>query len=559
MATEAAGVIAETAASAAGTVGKVAGSALTHAAEATSAAAAESAAAVSQIPVVGKPIVGAVQKVGTVVGKNAAKIAKNVGFSGRNAKAIGTIAKGTTTNEINKQVLRPYNEIKDEITGLGDIKKNVKILDDIAHGRLSKADLAELVETHKEELADMALAEMDLPELQKIKTHVNLLEDLRNGKLTAEQVAEVAASDLDLPGKEDLKKLDKILREKTTKKQIREFIIENLDADEAKLFNDIDAPKFTKKQLIAFVKEHKAEIAGNIMKELDVPEVQKALDGVNLLIDIKEGKASSNQITEQVLADLEILNKQEIDDLKVLMSGKASKENKQAALLALLDSPDVKQLDEYYQVLKDIKEDKVDGDELQDFILSHIEDPEFFEVYKNRELLTDITLGNVEEEGLKAIIAESLGVKVIQVSNSETVLCDEDKDKASTVKPQNEMAEIYYNMGVSYAKRIKGKLQNRDMARYCFKQAAELGSEEAVKELQKLDCQAFITGIVSNIKNDKTVKQNAEIYNKMGMEYMKGTNGKPRNREMAIYCFKTSAKMGSESGKKHLIEIQNWE
>ena len=45
----------------------------------------------------------------------------------------------------------------------------------------------------------------------------------------------------------------------------------------------------------------------------------------------------------------------------------------------------------------------------------------------------------------------------------------------------------------------------------------------------------------------------------MGMEYMKGTNGKPRNREMAIYCFKTAAKMGSESGKKHLIEIQNWE
>ena len=459
-ASTAAGTITGAASTVAGAAGKAVGTALQTAAEVTTAAATESAAAVSQIPLVGEPIVGAVKQVGTVVGKNITKVVKHVGISGRNAKAIGTIAEGTTTNEINKQILKPYNEIKYSITGLDDIKQNVKLLDDIAHGRLSKDDLTDIVVSHREEIVDAALKEVDLPELKEIKKHINVLRDLKNGKFDTENFYDVAASDLELPNRQELLQFKNVIDGQATKNEIKEFIIDNLDSEEFNALKEIDIDKVTKKELLEIVNNHKEEICSAVLSDLDTSEIEDALKGVNLLMDVKSGKVSPDRVTEQLIADIDILNNDEIDNLKKLLSGKATKQELQKMLLDYCDAPDVKQLDEYVLVLKNIANGELDKDELEDFILTHLEFDEFKTLYENEQLVMDITTGNVNEEGLKAIIADSLGVKI-----------EGYKDSAG------QEAERFYKMGIDYVNGTNGMPCNEEMASYCLNKAAALGFE----------------------------------------------------------------------------------
>ena len=49
----------------------------------------------------------------------------------------------------------------------------------------------------------------------------------------------------------------------------------------------------------------------------------------------------------------------------------------------------------------------------------------------------------------------------------------------------------------------------------------------------------------------------AERYNSMGVEYMKDSKRNPRNRDMAIYCFKKAAELGSENAKHNLRELSH--
>ena len=62
--------------------------------------------------------------------------------------------------------------------------------------------------------------------------------------------------------------------------------------------------------------------------------------------------------------------------------------------------------------------------------------------------------------------------------------------------------------------------------------------------------------VMSNITMDIS-NQEAERFYKMGTDYMQGTNGMPRNQEMALYCLKKAADLGSKHAEQSIKAIES--
>lgn len=312
---------------AAGTIGGMVGSALSTAAEMATVAAAESSVLVGQIPIVGESISGAVQTVGSIAGKASAKVASSMGLSTSTANTIGTIATGTTTNEINKQILRPYNEIKDEITGLSELKSNLRILDDIAHGRMDMDSLQEIVENYKDEIIKEAVDEVildnfeEIDELKELQTQVqDIYGQYKNGKLDEDTLREAFEKLLEENGidLDQLQNIENLLTGDLDKEEMEETLLEVLgdwDADsldeEIRFINDLKDGNVNKEDLIDYIQNNLDcegfEPIQNNQQLLEAIEDGKidveglsaiiaTAKGVNGLLDVKEVQITNENI-----------------------------------------------------------------------------------------------------------------------------------------------------------------------------------------------------------------------------------------------------------------------
>jgi len=297
-------------------------SAIAATAEMAAAAAAESTVLVGQIPVVGESLSGAIQAVGGMAGKITTHAAKTLGVSSKTAKTIGSIASNTTTNAINQQVLRPYNEVKDEITGLGDLKKNIKIIDDIAHGKIALDDIKDIAVEHKEEIVKEVLEQSDLKE---IKDNFDLVQNIVEGRYTKEQLADIAIQKLDDPAISFFHKQRGLLRKirsgELTKEELADVILENSGLAQNK--------------------------------------------DIELLRKICSGNASKDELQEAVLASLDIDNEemkrlqQDVDVLRKISEHQATKDELQRWLLTEIDRPEFEELKANKELLVDIRAGRV--------------------------------------------------------------------------------------------------------------------------------------------------------------------------------------------------------
>ena len=121
-----------------------------------------------------------------------------------------------------------------------------------------------------------------------------------------------------------------------------------------------------------------------------------------------------------------------------------------------------------------------------------------------------------------------------------------------TMDISNQEAERFYKMGIDYVQGTNGMPRNKEMALYCLKKAANLGSKQAKQSILAIESDfkkaadiQYLLGLNRDASN-----QEAERFYKMGTDYIQGTNGMPRNQEMALYCLKKAAKLGS----KHAIQ-----
>ena len=111
-------------------------------------------------------------------------------------------------------------------------------------------------------------------------------------------------------------------------------------------------------------------------------------------------------------------------------------------------------------------------------------------------------------------------------------------------------AETMFKMGKDYYEGTGGMPKNKDMAIYCLKQAGEMGSEKAKQYLSTRGYQFFEVS-ASNISSNSE----AERLYSMGINYIEGTGGMPKNKDMAIYCLKQAGEMGSEEAKRYLRNL----
>ena len=121
-----------------------------------------------------------------------------------------------------------------------------------------------------------------------------------------------------------------------------------------------------------------------------------------------------------------------------------------------------------------------------------------------------------------------------------------------TMDTSNQEAERFYKMGIDYLQGTNGMPRNQEMALYCLKKAADLGSKPAKQSIKVIESDfkknadiQYLLGLKRDASN-----QEAERFYKMGTDYIQGTNGMPRNQEMALYCLKKVANLGS----KHAIQ-----
>ena len=140
--------------------------------------------------------------------------------------------------------------------------------------------------------------------------------------------------------------------------------------------------------------------------------------------------------------------------------------------------------------------------------------------------MEDIAFGKVNKEVMEALIAEALGVDFTNYQVEELLVDSE--------------AVRFYQMGLDYFKGEHGMPRNKEMARYCLNKAVELGCVEAKQYLQSSNGSNFLVNAV--ISEDSE----AERFYQMGLDYLKGKNGMPRNEEMARYCFKQAEKLGKQ-------------
>lgn len=292
------GVVLGVGTTAAGTVTGTIDAALSAAAEMAAAAAAESTAIVSQIPVVGEGLAGAIQSVGTAAGQVTTKAATSVGLSNQTAKTLGNIAYATTTNEINNQVLKPYNEIKDNITGLSEIKKNVKVLDDLYHGRISYDDMVEIVTKHKEEITDYVIKESGL---DKYREDIAFIRNIKDGSYTYEELADYIidkAQSEDLNDARNLYKLASGLKDRDiTFESAADILLEKLELPKA---GDKD-----KIRDIIMGKGDKNDLQNLLLEVLEAPDIRELESDINILRRIAEGKVTDTEIKEFILGNIE--------------------------------------------------------------------------------------------------------------------------------------------------------------------------------------------------------------------------------------------------------------
>ena len=292
------GVVLGVGTTAAGTVTGTIEAALSAAAEMAAAAAAESTAIVSQIPVVGESLAGAIQSVGTAAGQVTTKAATSIGFSNQTANTLGKIAYATTTNEINNQILRPYNEVKDNITGLSEIKKNVKVLDDLYHGRISYDDMAELVTKHKDEITDYVIKESGL---DKYREDIDFIRNIKDGSYSYEEVADYIFEKIkseDLSDARELYDLASGLKDRNITFDSAADIL--LDKLELPITGDKD-----KIRDIIMGKGDKQDLQNLLLEVLEAPDTRELECNINILRRIAEGKVTETEIKEFILGNID--------------------------------------------------------------------------------------------------------------------------------------------------------------------------------------------------------------------------------------------------------------
>ena len=143
-----------------------------------------------------------------------------------------------------------------------------------------------------------------------------------------------------------------------------------------------------------------------------------------------------------------------------------------------------------------------------------------------------------------------------------------------TMDTSNQEAERFYKMGIDYLQGTNGMPRNQEMALYCLKKAADLGSKHAKQSIKAIESDLKKTADIQyllGLKRDAS-NQEAERFYKMGTDYIQGTNGMPRNQEMALYCLKKAANLGSKhaiqsikaiggpimSGKENILEAERY-
>ena len=118
-------------------------------------------------------------------------------------------------------------------------------------------------------------------------------------------------------------------------------------------------------------------------------------------------------------------------------------------------------------------------------------------------------------------------------------------------------AERFYKMGTDYIQGTNGMPRNQEMALYCLKKAANLGSKHAIQSIKAIesDFKESVDNQYMLDLNGDTSNQESERFYKMGTDYIQGTNGMPRNQEMALYCLKKAASLGSKHGIQSIKAI----